>query len=277
MTASARQVRPAAQAGRFYPGTPAGIRRDVERYLGGPLEQTPGPYRAVMLPHAGWLYCGAVMGATLRGLELPSRAIVVGPRHTPYGARWSVAPEALWELPGDRVPIDAGLRSALIGAVDGLVAEPEAHAQEHGVEVILPFLRRLRPDLAALPIVLGRASWDELGAFAEGLAAVVAACDERPLLVISSDMHHFGSEAENRRLDGLALDALATGDPRALLDVVTAHDITMCGVLPAVLIMRALLRLDDAPLVVERVAYDTSGTASGDTARVVGYAGVRIA
>ena len=95
---------------------------------------------------------------------------------------------------------------------------------------------------------------------------------ERPLLVISTDMNHFADDAETRRLDRLALDAIEALDPRRLLDVVREHRISMCGVVPAVVVMETLRRLGSLNEC-QLVGYTTSAERSGDTTRVVGYAG----
>ncbi len=269
-------VRAPAQAGRFYPLARAAIDRALDEYLPSP-SSVRRTCRAVMLPHAGWVYCGGVIGAVLDGTDVPATAIVIGPRHTGRGARLSVAPHDAWDLPGDRVPLDLALVRACRARFPALVAEPEAHAAEHGVEVLLPFLRRARPDLAVVPIAMGALGLDEVLAFGRALAAVVASLAVPPWFVISSDMNHFADDATTRRLDALALDALATGDPRVLHDVVRRHDISMCGVLPAVCVLEALRTLDPGRAVnAERVAYATSADTSGDTTRVVGYAGVRL-
>jgi AmmeMemoRadiSam system protein B len=93
------------------------------------------------------------------------------------------------------------------------------------------------------------------------------------LLLISSDMNHFATEEENRRLDQIALGAMESLDPARLLETVRRHDISMCGVLPAVIVMETLRQLGKLHRS-ERVAYGTSADVSGDTSRVVGYAGL---
>ena len=109
--------------------------------------------------------------------------------------------------------------------------------------------------------------------FGQQMAEVLGAMSQRPLLVISSDMNHFAAETETRRLDRLALDAMETLDPARLYETVRKHRISMCGVSPAVIVMETLRqwgRLGRCQL----VGYTTSAEASGDTSRVVGYAGV---
>ena len=107
------------------------------------------------------------------------------------------------------------------------------------------------------------------------LASVMEKMPSPPLLVISSDMNHFATDAENRRLDRIALDALKTLDPAKLFHTVREHQISMCGMLPAVAVLETLRKLDRLRRY-EEVAYATSADVSGDKRRVVGYAGALI-
>ncbi len=93
------------------------------------------------------------------------------------------------------------------------------------------------------------------------------------MLLISSDMNHFATDAENRRLDALALAALERGDPEALYETVTRNSISMCGVLPAVIVLETLRLLGQFKRA-EHVGYATTADVTGDTSRVVGYAGM---
>src|SRR6516162_3372537 len=97
--------------------------------------------------------------------------------------------------------------------------------------------------------------------------------EERPLLLISSDMNHFSTDEENRRLDAIALSALERLDPRALYEALTENHISMCGLVPAVIVLETLRRLGGLHRA-ERVGYATSADVSGDKSRVVGYAGM---
>ena len=122
------------------------------------------------------------------------------------------------------------------------------------------------------------AGYDHTAPVADALATILRetpAADGPILLVISSDMNHFAPETENRRRDALALNAMRTGDPRRLFEVCRDNEISMCGVLPAVTVVQALLR-SSSELGMELVDYTTSAAASGDTSRVVGYAGMVI-
>ncbi len=276
------QIRQAFRAGTFYPADAAQVAAQVDGYLrSGGLGQTLAqPYRAIMLPHAGWQFCGSTMGKTLAGVKLPKTVIIIGPKHTPLGPLWSVANHVAWQIPGAIIPVATSIVQRLSRAIPALACEPQAHLQEHGTEVLLPFLHRLRPDLQIVPIVLGSCPFEMLAPLAQELAAILhdamAKNEEAPLLIISSDMNHFANESETRRRDQLALNAMQTGNPRQLYDTCMAHDISMCGLLPAVTIMQALQHQTPA-LNPKLVDYTTSAAASGDTTRVVGYAGVVIA
>ena len=102
---------------------------------------------------------------------------------------------------------------------------------------------------------------------------VLKGLPQRPLLVISSDMNHYASDADTRRLDHLALESMQALDPARLFETVTQNRISMCGMFAAVIVMQALRQLDGLRRF-ELVGYTTSAEASGDTSRCVGYAGV---
>jgi AmmeMemoRadiSam system protein B/AmmeMemoRadiSam system protein A len=265
-------IRPAGVAGRFYPSDPQQLAELVERCFSGQSVQ-PHQWPAIMTPHAGLVYSGRVAAATLRRVRFPQTAIILGPKHTPHGVEWAVAPHDAWSIPGTTIPGDPALARQLVQAIPGLALDAAAHAQEHAVEVELPFIARLAPQTKVVGIALGAGDLAACRRFAAGLAAVIRSLKEPPLLVISSDMNHFASDAENRRLDEMALAAMESLDPERLYQTVTANHISMCGVLPAVIVMETL-RLLGRLTRVERVAYATSGDVSGDRTRVVGYAGM---
>jgi AmmeMemoRadiSam system protein B len=226
-----------------------------------------------LVPHAGLRFSGKVAAAVLKRIVLPSTVIILGPKHTPHGADWAVAPHETWDLPGFQIASDLALARRLAEAIPGLELDAAAHQHEHAIEVELPFIARRSPETKVVGVVLGPGDFDSCMQFADGLVKVVQECDEPPLLLVSSDMNHFAGDDENRRLDDLALDALETLEPRKLYEVVTDNDISMCGVLPAVIVLETLRRLGRLKKA-EQVAYATSADTTGDTNRVVGYAGV---
>ena len=119
------------------------------------------------------------------------------------------------------------------------------------------------------------ADWDHIAQAAKELAALLRSLSEMPLLVISSDMNHFADDQETRRRDALALEAFKSGDPRQLLLTCQQHQISMCGQIPAALILQTLHELG-IQFHIDIVEYATSADSSGDKTRVVGYAGAII-
>jgi AmmeMemoRadiSam system protein B/AmmeMemoRadiSam system protein A len=264
-------VRPAAVAGSFYPAEADKLSQLVDDLLGS--ERGSESWPAAMVPHAGLRYSGQLAAKVLRRLQIPRTVIVIGPKHTVMGMDWAVAPHRTWALPGGNMASDPELAHELTAAIDGLALDALAHHQEHAIEVELPFLQRLAPESRVVGIAIGHGDLDSCRRFADGLANVLRKRDEAPLLLISSDMNHFATDAETRVLDDLALSALDDLDATKLYETVTQNHISMCGVLPAVIVLETLKRLDKLQKA-ERVGYATTADVTGDTSRVVGYAGM---
>ena len=264
-------TRPAAKAGQFYPATAAGIKVELDRCYAPTRLFSPDPARAVMLPHAGWRFCGDLIAVTLARVQVPEVAVILGPKHTAAGPEWSISAAGAWEWPGGKLEVAGEWAAFLVSRCPRLVRENEAHREEHGGEVLLPFLHRRNPFVRILPIAIGRADYEELASLSEALAALREELGERVLFIVSSDMNHFADNEENRRLDALALDPLEAGDPRGLYETCLSHRISMCGMRPAVAVLRAL-EMERHPSV-EITGYETSARITGDTSRVVGYAG----
>jgi len=269
--------RPPAVAGRFYPADAKELTRDVEKYLAaGRAGGEPVRALALMAPHAGYMYSGGVAGQVFARVAVPERVVVMGPNHTGRGERVSVVPAGSYALPGGPVPIDAELAGAILDEVPGARPDADAHRSEHSVEVEVPFLRALRPTVRFVPMVLSGLSEKDCIAVGEALARAIARVGGDVLVVASSDMSHYLPDAEARRVDKIALDALLTGEAATLHRTVRERDISMCGVIPTTA-MLAYARAAGAPGQPELIAYATSGDASGDRSRVVGYAGVVVA
>jgi AmmeMemoRadiSam system protein B len=259
-----------AVAGRFYTDDPATLARQVDRFLaaGGPRVRA----RGLVAPHAGYVYSGAVAGAVYARVDVPPRVVLLGPNHTGLGKAAALWPDGAWRLPSGEVPIDAELTQAL--AASPLVrADREAHLLEHSLEVQVPFLARARPGLSMAALCLGPLSFDEC----EELGEVVgkAAADAGALVVASSDMSHYVPAEVAREKDHRAIARILALDPRGLYDTVRRERITMCGIVPATVMLVAARALGATRA--ELVRYANSGEVNGDTRQVVGYAGVLVA
>lgn len=267
-------VRRPAVAGQFYPATAGEIRASLDDYLADHVEKEP--WAAAMVPHAGWIYSGRLAARVLNRVAIPDRVIVFAPKHNRVGADWAVAPHRAWALPSGEVSSDPELAAALAEKVTLMELDAAAHIPEHSIEVQLPILSRLAPSARVVGVVLHGGDLDAIQRSADELAALLSGMRKRPLLVVSTDMNHYADETTTRRVDRMALDALESLDPARLFETVRANRISMCGIVPAVLVLETLKRLGSLSRI-ESVGYATSAEASGDTSRVVGYAGALFA
>lgn len=265
-----QSVRSSAVAGRFYPANAVELKQRVAELLRayGPKAQTKA--LAVIAPHAGYIYSGAVAAEVFASVHVPGSAVVLCPNHTGLGARRSVWTAGEWRLPGGAVPVDSELALAVC-AEAGLTPDEAAHLGEHAIEVQLPFLRERNPDIRVVPICLSHLELSECKRIGDALARVIAGCEMPVLLVASTDMSHYIAAERARQLDAMALDRIRELDPEGLYRVVEERGISMCGYIPTTIALFAARALGAREGEVLR--YTNSGEVSGDFARVVGYAG----
>jgi len=262
-----------AVAGQFYPGTASGLSRALLALTREVKERTPAI--GVVVPHAGYVYSGAVAGEVFSSVLVPKRAVLFCPNHTGIGEDAAVMSHGGWRMPWGDVPIDEELAARLKSASPLLHEDASAHAGEHSLEVQLPFLHRFRPDVRIVPVALGRLSLEECRDLGENVADAIALDPERPLLVASSDMSHYVPDAVARKKDQLAIDRMLALDPEGLYRTVRTERISMCGVLPATVVLFAARRLGATSA--RLIRYATSGDVSRDFDQVVGYAGLAFA
>jgi AmmeMemoRadiSam system protein B len=271
---AATRLRQPAVAGRFYPRDPEELRSEARTYLSQAASENRAPIPALgcIAPHAGYIYSGHVAGAVFARVEIPRRCIVLCPNHTGMGRPLATASEGAWQTPLGEVPVDRALAAALKLRCAALEDDATAHRSEHATEVELPFLQLRQPQLSFVPITLGSRQFEVLEQLGIALAEVVAEQKDPVLIVASSDMNHYESDAVTRVKDHRAIERILALDPRGLYDVVVQHDISMCGLGPAVTMLTAARRLGAKSA--ELVKYATSADVSGDRATVVGYAAV---
>jgi len=263
------RVRQAAVAGQFYPESEVELRQTVEKLL---PETKARPAVGVMAPHAGFVYSGALAGEVFASVEIPDTVVILCPNHTGRGARVSIAAADAFEIPGAVIPIQRALATAIATGFPGAQEELDAHVLEHAIEVELPFLVARNPSVQIVPIVVGPLSRDEAIELGRHLHRVLTDTGIQALVVASSDMSHYLPDAQCRTADERALVPLLAFKPEDLYDTVRDNDITMCGVIPAT-VMLSYAREQGAKGP-ELIGYATSGDAFGDRSRVVGYAGV---
>ena len=265
-------VRHPAVAGRFYPRDPEALREEIRSYLAQPRKEKPLPALGCIAPHAGFMYSGHVAGAVFAALEIPELCLVLCPNHTGMGRALAIVSEGSWETPLGDVPIDGRFAADLKRSCPLLQEDTTAHRNEHAAEVELPFLQCLQPHLKFVPIAVGTSQFGALEQLGIAIAEVIAAQNSRVLIVASSDMNHYESDAVTRVKDHRAIEPILRLDARALYDTVTQEDISMCGFGPAVAMLTATKKLGASRA--ELVKYATSGDVSSDRDLVVGYAGI---
>jgi len=265
-------IRLPAVAGTFYPGEAGQLRRVLTDFF-SPATTGPKPQAAlaVMSPHAGYVYSGALTAATLAQVAIPKRLVLIGPTHHGLAAPMALS-LARWRTPLAGTPVDAGF-AALLSAKSPLIVHDEAgHRREHCLEVQLPFLQYLRDDIAIVPLLASMIPFNLCQEIAKALAAAIREADGETLLVASTDMSHYLPRRQATHLDGLALERVLALDPQGLYETCLKNKITMCGFVAVTIVMLAALEL--RPVAASLVGYTDSGLASGDVERVVGYAGV---
>lgn len=257
-------MRPAAVAGAFYPADPRALRDLVAACYahrlgpGDPPEPAParrGRLKALVVPHAGLAYSGPVAAhayAALASDGLPAVVLVVGPSHDGLGGLAATSGED-WATPLGTMRQHDALRTALEAGL--VLRDDAAHAGEHSVEVQLPFLQDLAAragrDLAFAPLVMGLQDETTAQEVGQAIAGAVRRTGVDAVLVASSDLMHagpayglrpppgLGVDAWAKQQDALALEAVEALDPDALLDVVRARDISMCGAGPVAAVLHA--------------------------------------
>jgi AmmeMemoRadiSam system protein B len=250
-----------AVAGRFYPSNPAELTATIHRLTEIEPTRETLTVKACLVPHAGYMYSGAVAGAVFSRIRLPQKILILGVRHYPRGEPAAILSSGAWRTPLGDVPIDESLARALRAACPLLREDPVAHSQEHSLEVQLPLLQVLAPGFTFVPVALGTIRFDDLVTVGEAVGRVLAESSEEILLLTTSDLNHYQDDATTRLLE---LDA------RGLYDTCRNEQISMCGLGPAVAMITGLRAIGVTHA--ELVRYATSADVSGDLSAVVGYA-----
>lgn len=262
-------IRKAFVAGQFYEAEPLSLQRHIERYvLNTPKQEVIG----LMAPHAGYIYSGSVAGAVYSSVVIPESLIILGPNHTGIGSAVSVYPEGVWETPLHNFEIDSELADKIMQNCEHCSYDATAHYYEHSIEVHLPFIAYFRKDTKIVPIAIMKASLQDCAEIGNSLAKVLKDYDKKTLIISSSDMSHYVTDEQARKLDAMAIAKILELDPVGLYTVVAQQRITMCGVFPTVTMLFASKALGATKS--SLIKYATSAETSGDYRHVVGYAGV---
>ncbi|MEX0729002.1 MAG: AmmeMemoRadiSam system protein B [Planctomycetaceae bacterium] len=254
-----RRVRPAAVAGRFYPRNAGELRNTIAAVLPvlGNVEHCP---KAIIVPHAGYRYSGAVAGAGYAQLlpfrRIISRVVLMGPSHRVGFDGLAVSSAEAFDTPLGSIPVDRPSVERILPLPQVLELD-EAHANEHSLEVHLPFLQMVLDDFVLVPVVVGSAAPEEVAEVIETLWG-----SDETLFVISSDLSHFHDWTAAKRIDRSTADLICERHFEELTPQ------RACGYLP---ISGMLLVARKRNLPVNLLDLCNSGDTAGGHDRVVGY------
>ncbi len=254
------KIRAAAAAGRFYPGDPSELRRLVNELLADvPPAAGPAP-KALVAPHAGYIYSGPIAASAYVRLkparDLIKRVVLVGPSHFVPLEGLAVSSAEAFATPLGLVRVDTAAVRQLASLSQVMVLD-QAHLYEHSLEVHLPFLQVVLEDFALVPLVVGEATGAQV---AEVLEALWDGPETR--FVISSDLSHYLDSDAARRIDRRTADAVEKLHPQDI------SDDQACGRIP----IRGLLQAARGHgLRARTVDLRNSGDTAGPRNQVVGY------
>jgi AmmeMemoRadiSam system protein B len=272
-------IRKPAVAGMFYPSQRNALAQTVDGLLANsPVIADAAPVRLLMVPHAGYMYSGAVAARGFHrvraGETHPSRAFIIGPSHVESFDYTSVYGGVAYRTPLGDVPVDSSVSAALAGMhpsirMAGAGHDVRAHDRgEHAIEVELPFLQRIVPHIQIVAVTMGSQSWEDCDALGNALAAIVDWSTD--IVIASSDLSHFHDDATARRLDATFCATLLTLDARSLYARVARRECEACGAGPVIAALIATASLGERGAAL--LATANSGDVSHDRSSVVGYA-----
>lgn len=263
-------IRKPAVNGLFYPASERELRRQVQSLLDAcEPPAIDGTIRALVVPHAGYMYSGltaALAYSTLRAMH-PATVVILSPSHREWFTGVSIYPGSAYRTPLGPVPIDKGVREALASYGDTVTLSEAGHRGEHAIEVQLPFLQLALGECSFVPLVFGEQSADISAQIGEMLHTVLRGRDA--VVIASSDLSHYHAQTRAVVLDGIAATDIASGDAERFFRHIEAGKTEACGASAVGAVMTyAALAGADATRILHQT---TSAAATGDQLHVVGY------
>lgn len=275
-------IRKPAVSGRFYPSNKSELLSVIKESFQSPL----GPQKAkitgngrlagLIVPHAGYIFSGPVASWAYSRLksekQLPKNIVILGPKHTSLGERFSISSFTEWNTPLGNVKVNQDLVQTFLNNCPELGHDFEAHLCEHSIEVQLPFLQQLYADkeFSIIPIAIGFASFHEIQNIARGLKKVIKMLADDVLILISSDFSHNSTREDAYRLDSEAIEYITSLDSEGFYRLVVSENRSICGVMP---ISTALEIFDKEQVSATKLTYATSMDVM-EHEKGVGYASI---
>ncbi len=268
------EVRKAMVAGAFYPADPGELTRQLAQ-LFSRAEKRPvaGSIRAIIAPHAGYIYSGQIAADAYKQIEGEQfdTVVIIAPFHG-FFKGVSVYSGDGYQTPLGTVEIDKNLSAKMAEKHPNVYLSTIGHTGtggrgEHSLEVHIPFLQLVLGKFKLVAMVMGDQEESTIRAAAEVMAATLK--NRNALIVASTDMSHFYPESQARKLDKAFEDALASYDTNRIIDVVARQQAEACGFGPVASVVEATRRIGGEQ--VEIISYGNSGATTGDFNEVVGY------
>jgi hypothetical protein len=261
-------------AGMFYPADPIELSKQLaEFYACSEKKGLPGRIQAIIAPHAGYIYSGQIAADAYKQIEGEQydSVIVIAPFHG-FFKGVSVYSGDAYETPLGEIRIDRALSDKMSQKHPAVYASTVGHTGsggrgEHSLEVQLPFIQIALGKFKLVAMMMGDQEESTIRATAEVIAATTR--DKNILLVASTDLSHFHSDQQARRLDKAFEDALIQYDTNRIIGVIASEKTEACGYGPVAAVVEATRRLGGEKI--EIISYDTSARATGDFNEVVGY------
>ncbi|MBF0493573.1 MAG: AmmeMemoRadiSam system protein B [Candidatus Omnitrophica bacterium] len=256
-------------SGSFYPSSEKELLITLKEMISSNSKKKDA--LGIIVPHAGYVYSGSVAGEVYASVKPKEIYVVISPSHTGEGARMAVSDET-WKTPLGNVSVDENFISTLLTAEPLFEVDRVAHRHEHSLEVQLPFIQAISKDFNIVPITVQYAPVAELRKAGEAIAETIKKTKNPCMIVASSDMNHYEGRGVTHTKDKLAIEKILQLDAAGLVETVQKNHISMCGVMPAAMMLFAVAKLGATKA--ELIRYADSGEVNGDDSLVVGYAGV---
>lgn len=259
-------VRNACVAGMFYPGNQKALARELERLIVFP--ETRRKVMGLVSPHAGYVYSGSCAGRGFGSIQIPDSVVVIGVNHRGYGPSLVIDGHDTWKTPLGECPVDTELGKKIVEHSELFVIDLQTGIEEHSLEVQVPFIQMINPRARILPIIVSSMDLEQLLVAGQVIAECLRGIDD-VLIVASTDMSHYIDAETAEHEDRKAIDRILRLDPEGLFKTVRTEHISMCGVSPTVMMLKAAV--ENGASVAEVVEYTHSGKTSGDYRQVVAY------
>ncbi len=271
-----------AVAGRFYPENRDELLKSIgesyAHFLGVQKNEihASGKLRMLIAPHAGYMFSGPPSSWGFSRLKqerpLPSRIVLLGPKHTPYGAGVSVSSSDFWTTPLGDVPVDKEFVKRLCSVSEVFTADTDAHRYEHSIEVQLPFLQELygKKEFKIVPIAIQFNVFSIFQTLSYELHDAITESEGETLIIVSSDFSHDTPLDEAYKLDGEAIELIKRLDAKGFYDLVVSENRSICGLMPITLGLTLMKAMN---VQAQLLKYSTSMEIM-DHDRGVGYASI---